>query len=78
VLPIRLDAWTSILAAAAPPLFTGFAGTLNANGRATATLDLRSIPIPPEVLGLRWTMAAFGVDGGGCFGGGPAEFEIVP
>lgn len=79
VLPIQLDPWSYAVAAAPTgPFFPGFAGTLDAAGRATATVDLRSLVIPPELLGLRWTTAVLGLDAGGYWGGGPAEFEIVP
>lgn len=79
VLPLNPDVWTSI-AAAAPtgPFFPGFSGLLDATGSATAAVDLRGVPIPPFVLGMRWTLAVLGHDGQGFWGGGPAEFEIVP
>lgn len=76
-LPLNFDFWT-YAAAASPtaPFFPGFAGLLDGNGQATATLDLRAIPIPPSILGMRWTLAVLGHDGGGYWGGGPAQFEI--
>lgn len=79
VLPIQLDPWSYAVAAAPTgPWFPGFAGTLDAAGRATATVDLRALVLPPQLLGMRWTTAVLGLDGGGYWGGGPAEFEIVP
>ncbi|MCA8975493.1 MAG: hypothetical protein KDC98_12290, partial [Planctomycetes bacterium] len=78
-LPLHVDVWTIIAAGApTPPFFPGFQGLLDADGEATATIDLTSIPFPPVFLGQRWTCAVLGIDSGGYWGGGPAEFEIVP
>ncbi len=80
LVPVNLDAFTYLVAASPiPPLFAGFAGVLDANGLATATLDVLSIVLPPEVLGLRFTNAVIGRDAAGVYwGGGLAEFEILP
>jgi hypothetical protein len=78
--PLNLDA-LSVLVATAPtaPLFPGFAGVLDASGSATATVDLSTLVLPPELLGLRFTNAVIGLDGtGALWSGGPAEFESVP
>ena len=60
------------------PFFPGFSGLLDADGKATATLDLTGVPLPPGVLGLRFSMAVLGLDGGGFWGGGLAEFDLEP
>lgn len=78
-LPITLDPWTYAVAAAPTgPYFPGFAGVLDASGRATARVDLRSLALPPGVLGTTWTAAVLGLDSGGYWGGGGAAFVFVP
>ena len=79
VIPLNLDFWTYAVAAAPTgPFFPGFSGLLDADGKATATLDLTGVPLPPGVIGLRFTMAVLGIDGGGFWGGGLAEFDLAP
>lgn len=79
VIPLNLDFWTYAVAAAPTgPFFPGFSGLLDAEGKATATLDLTGVPLPPGVLGLRFTLAVLGLDGGGFWGGGLAEFDLEP
>jgi predicted acyl esterase len=79
LLPINLDFWTHAVASAPTgPFFPGFSGLLDAQGRATASVDLRALPFPPALLGMRWTAAVAGLDAGGYWGGGPAEFEFWP
>lgn len=80
LVPVNLDAFTYLVAAAPTgPFFPGFGGTLDASGAATATIDLSALVLPPWLLGVRFTNAVIGLDGGGVYwGGGPAEFEIVP
>jgi hypothetical protein len=79
ILPIQLDFWTYAVASAPTgPFFPGFSGLLDAQGRATASVDLRALAFPPSLLGIRWTTAVAGLDAGGYWGGGPAEFEFWP
>ncbi len=80
VVPVNLDAFTYLVAAApTAPFFPGFAGALDASGGATATIDLSALVLPPWLLGVRFTNAVLGLDGAGIYwGGGPAEFEILP
>ena len=77
--PINLDAFTwLVLGSPGPPFFPGFAGVLDASGNAAATVDLTAIVIPPFLLGMRFTLAPIGLDAGGYWGGGPAQFDIQP
>jgi len=80
IVPVNMDAFTYLVAGApTAPFFPGFAGTLDASGAATATIDLSAVLLPPWLLGVRFTNAVIGLDGGGTYwGGGPAEFEILP
>jgi hypothetical protein len=80
VLPVNLDAFTYLVAASpTAPFFPGFAGNLDASGAATATVDLSALVLPPWLLGVRFTNAVLGLDGAGVpWGGGPAEFVILP
>ncbi|MCA8975102.1 MAG: hypothetical protein KDC98_10290 [Planctomycetes bacterium] len=77
--PLNLDFWTYAVVGAAPgPFFTGFKGVLDNQGHALATLDLTGVPIPAALLGTRFSMAVLGLDGNGYWGGGLAEFDLVP
>lgn len=79
VAPILLDGFTwLVLAQPGPPFFPGFAGVLDGSGNATATVDLTMIGIPPFLLGARFTLAPIGLDAGGYWSGGPAQFELQP
>jgi hypothetical protein len=57
--PLNVDALTSLgLMNLNQPQFVGFAGTLDATtGRASATLDLTAITLPPSAIGLRLSFA---------------------
>jgi hypothetical protein len=77
-LPLNVDAWTPFAAGFAnTPYFPGYVGVLNAQGRATASMNVPPA-ISPALTGLGFTQAGILIGGAQLHTTGPAQLGILP
>lgn len=77
-IPLNIDAWTLFATSLAnTPVFQGFAGVLDAQGRATSQLRIPG-PFKSEIEGLRFSFAVVGLGKNTLFTGSPAELIVHP
>lgn len=76
--PLVIDPWTTFLAGFInTPFLPNYAGVLNAQGKATATMNIPSA-VSPALAGLRFTQSALLFTGAQTQVAGPAQFSILP